>query len=86
MSSTKILEVSLSIIDKFMDMLPDYEQRKKEKFYSLKVAYENEKSKQVPYRDDNLVGIYRNRILQFLSVFNSEISGQKVSSLQSDGD
>ena len=86
MSNTEVFGTLLSVVDKVMDIIPNYEQIKKEKFYSLRVAYENEKSKEFPYRDDNLVGIYRNRLLQFISVFDSEISGQKISTMQSKGD
>ena len=69
------INLLLSVTDKLMDKLPDYEQRKKEKFLKMKRRYENEKAKQYPDRDDNLIGIYRDRILRFIAIFNSEISG-----------
>jgi len=68
----------LSVVNKTMDMLPDYEQRKKEKFHKMQRDYNNEKNKEYPQRDDNLVGIYRDRCLQFVAVFNYEISSKKV--------
>jgi len=80
MAATGIMEtitLLMSIADKVMDMLPDYEQIKKEEFLRLKTAYENEKKKDVLSRDDNLVGIYRDMLLMFLSVFNEEI-GMKL--------
>ena len=69
------INLLLSVTDKLMDKLPDYEQRKKEKFLKMKRRYENEKAKQYPDRDDNLIGVYRDRILRFIAIFNSEISG-----------
>jgi len=68
----------LSVVNKTMDMLPDYEQRKKEKFYKMQRDYSNEKNKEFPNRDDNLVGVYRDRCLQFVAVFSAEISSKKV--------
>ena len=63
----------LSVVNKTMDMLPDYEQRKKEKYHKLLTLYENEKSQEGWLRDDNLVGIYKNKLLRFISVFKEEL-------------
>ena len=68
----------LSIVDKTMDLLPDYDQIKKEQFYRMRMQYENEKNKSYPHRDDNLVGVYRDRCLQFAASFADEISRAKV--------
>jgi len=75
----------LSVVSKAMDMIPNYEQRKKKEFFKLMEDYENEKKKAYPARDDNLVGIYRDRLMLFISVFDTEISGQKIPSVQPRG-
>lgn len=69
-----IVDTLLSITDKVMDHLPNYEQRKKKEFRSLRMAYDNEKSKDPSQRDDNLVGVYRDRLLLFVSIFEKEMS------------
>lgn len=63
----------LSIANKLMDLLPDYEQVKREKFHRLRTKYEEEQMKEWDKRDDNLLGIYRSRILLFMQDFEQEI-------------
>ena len=65
----------LSVTDKLMDKFPNYDQSKKETYFELKRNYENEKAKEYPNRDDNLVGVHRNRLLRYIAIFDSEISG-----------
>ena len=72
----------LNVVGKAMDFIPNYDQRKKEEYHTLRTAYENEKKKSYPNRDDNLVGVYRDRLMQFVAIFNNEISGEKISPLQ----
>lgn len=74
----ELVGAALSIVDKAMDLIPNYDQRKKQKFYKMRMQYEDEKNKEYPHRDDNLVGIYRDRCLQFIAIFADEISGEKV--------
>lgn len=74
MGITEIIGLSLSIVDKFLDKLPNYEQKKKEKYYKLKRKYNEEITKDYDLRDDNLVIVYRNELLDFLKTFVSEIS------------
>ena len=74
MGAMEIIGSVLSIVDKAMDLIPNYEQRKKSEFRSLRMAYENEKSKDYPHRDDNLVGIYRDRLLRFIDIFAKDIN------------
>ena len=64
----------LSVVGKVMDKLPNYDQRKKEEFYKLRTKYENEKSKEYYMRDDNQLGIYRDRVMRFCSIFSTELS------------
>jgi len=53
--------------------MPNYEQAKKEKFYKLKQAYENEIARDYPLRDDNLCDVYRRNLVLFLATFNVEL-------------
>jgi len=64
----------LSVVGKVMDKLPNYTQKKKEEFYELRTQYEEEVAKEYPNRDDNKLGIYRDRVMRFCSIFNSELS------------
>ena len=65
----------ISVVDKLMDVLPNYDQRKRKEFYNLRQKYENEKKQSYPLRDDNKVGIYRDKLLLFMSEFKKEIGG-----------
>jgi hypothetical protein len=58
-----------------MDRLPDYEQRKKEKFHKLLRKYKDEVSKNYPQRDDLLVSHYADKLRDFLKDFANEIRG-----------
>jgi hypothetical protein len=69
-----LLETAMSIADKLMDKIPNYDQRKKEKYYKLKRKYENEKSKVWHERDDQRIDLLRYELCDFLKIFNSEIS------------
>ena len=72
-SITDSIRLLLSITDKLMDRLPNYAQIKKEKYYRLRNIYLTERAKAYPQRDDNLVGIYRYELLEFLRIFEAEI-------------
>jgi len=67
----------VSVVDKVMDLLPSYDQNKKKQFYSLRKKYEEEKSKNYPDRDDNLVGVLHDDLLRFMDVFKEELSNEK---------
>lgn len=53
--------------------MPNYEQAKKETFYKLKKAYENEIVREYPLRDDNLCDVYRRNLVLFLGTFSTEL-------------
>lgn len=66
--------------------MPNYEQSKKEKFYKLKKAYEDEIARAYPLRDDNLCDVYRRDLVLFLSSFNTELQGAKLATLPGTAD
>lgn len=68
---TEIIGLALSIVDKTLDHVPNYEQRKKEKYHKLKKAYLNELIR--ADRDDNLVIKLELELRQFLETFDSEL-------------
>lgn len=73
----ELITVFLSIVDKAMALIPTYDQRKRKKYYSLRKAYEQERSKAFGERDDNLIGIYRDELLRFVSVFEADLERYK---------
>jgi hypothetical protein len=75
-SIAESVKLLLSITDKLMDRLPDYNQNKKELFYTLRKRYLVERSKEYPQRDDNLIGICRMDLMEFLKTFEQEIESE----------
>ncbi|MCK5372205.1 MAG: hypothetical protein KAQ62_26775 [Cyclobacteriaceae bacterium] len=73
MGSSQILVLTASIAEKYMQTLPDYEQSKKEMFYEAKKRYFDEINKEIPDRDDDLVGKYHDKLYLILEAFYSEI-------------
>lgn len=71
METAALAGLSLSIIDKLMDKIPDYSQRKREQYKNLKNKYLNEKNAEK--RDDNLVDIYHDELIVFLEAFAKEL-------------
>lgn len=69
--------VLISLVNKLIDLFPDYEQKKKEEFYYLKKRYEEAKSQSFPLRDDNQVEIYRNDLIRFIETFNTYLDVKK---------
>lgn len=69
-----LVTTTISLADKALSLVPNYDQRKKKKFYELKERYENEFRKDYPERDDNLIDHYRNDLLCHIQAFSSEIS------------
>ena len=86
MATTDLVSNLLSVIGKTMDLIPNYDQRKKDKYYKLLGKYEKEKSRDLDYRDANLLGIYRDELMRFISVYNSEISKPKVQPMHEETD
>jgi len=71
----EIIQLALSITDKLMDKIPNYEQRKREQFHKLRDKYEKEIVKNYPDRDDTRIDDYRDNLLRFLQDFNKEVAG-----------
>jgi hypothetical protein len=84
LESIKILS---QVASKVMDMLPNYEQSKRNTYYNLLKSYQDEKGRDYPLKDDNKLIMYRNDLLRFLDVFSKEldvyikeVSSEKTSS------
>ena len=73
MSTLSTIAIALGLADKLMDKVPDYDQRKKEKYYKLKRKYNEEISKKYSERDDHLIGCLSDELCDFLETFNEEI-------------
>ena len=66
--------LALSAIEKLLDHLPNYEQRKRDKFFKLKKEYVEEINKEYYQRDDDKVLNLRDELIVFLESFQKEIS------------
>ena len=73
MGTVALIGAALSALSSVMSKLPDYDQRKKEKFYKLKAKYENELNK--VDCDDQLIDDLRDELRLFFEVFAEEIQG-----------
>jgi len=71
MSLIATIPVALGVIDKILGLIPNYDQRQKERFHKLRTQYENEKNSS--HRDDNLVDAYRTELLQFIESFAADL-------------
>ena len=71
----------LAVIGKTMELIPNYDQRKKDKYFKLLEKYENEKNRDLDYRDANLLCIYRDELMRYISVYHSEISKSEIHTL-----
>lgn len=66
-------DLLLGITHEYLKRQPDYNQKKKERFYKLESEYQKENRKRYPHRDDERVVILRDELQLFLKVFYSEI-------------
>jgi len=73
MGITEIVALTLSVIDKVMDKLPNYSQVKRQQFYRLRTKYETEQVKDFPERDDNLVELSRRELIRFIETFAEDL-------------
>lgn len=66
-----------TVVSKTMDKLPNYDQKKKEKWEKLQLSYRNEMKKEIIAgengRDDDLIMRLREEILIFSTTFAEEI-------------
>jgi len=65
--------IALSLADKLMDRIPDYEEKKREHFYKLRRKYEREVSKDRQYRSDLRVDEYATDLKLFIEHFITQI-------------
>jgi len=70
------LQAALQIANKLLDKIPDYDQRKKEKYHKLLKDYTIEKARPADMTDHDLILNMRDEIKNFLLVFSKEIEGE----------
>lgn len=66
------ITLTISLVDQILKKMPDYEQRKKEKYFKLKKEYVFEKNSS--NRDDNRMCKLRDELRLFVESFSNEIS------------
>lgn len=71
---TALVAALFSVTDKLLDKMPDYDQRKKEKYFKLRTRYNDEFKKDYPSRDDDLILNLRDELLSFIDTFSKEVS------------
>jgi len=76
MGYVELIGALLGVVDKIMDRLPSYEQRKREKFHKLKKAYLEEINREDG--DDNLADNLRDELKLFIESFSKEISQKNL--------
>lgn len=69
------ITLALSLGDKLLDKLPDYDQRKKDDYYKKKKQYLLERSKNYPQRDDDLLLTLKEDLYNYLDAFRKELEG-----------
>lgn len=70
-NTTKIIELTLSVLDKLADKLPDFDQRLKKDVKELRARYEAEKKALV--RDLDLILDLKDEIELLLETWNKEL-------------
>lgn len=68
------LALALSFASKLLDKFPDYDQRKKSKFFDDQKRYNEEIRKDYPLRDDDLILNLKEDLVAFMKAFNEELS------------
>lgn len=64
---------AISLVDKVIARTPEYPQKKKEEWVTLKNRYNTEKSKTYPERDDDLLMNLKEQVTVFISAFSEEV-------------
>lgn len=74
---TEAITAVSTVVSKTMDKLPNYDQKKKEKWQSLQVMYRDEMKKEIIAgengRDDDLIMKLREEIIVFSNTFAEEL-------------
>lgn len=73
MITSSALVLAAKFAEKYIQTLPNYNQKKKEQFYEAKKRYFDEIKKEVIDRDDNRVGNYYDELHLILEAFDKEI-------------
>lgn len=68
------ITTTLSIIDKVMDQIPNYSERKRNEFHSLRKKYIEERNKPDEVINDQYLDNLRERLRLFAVDFTKEIS------------
>jgi len=66
------ITLALSLADQTLKKLPDYDQKKKQEYYKKKQAYNQEKSKSYPMRDDDLLLGLKEDLYAFAQAIHNE--------------
>lgn len=67
-----MVDTALNVIEKLLDKLPDFDQRKKSEYFKLKHAYLQEKTRED--RIDNHLEHYAGNLSLFLEVWHKELT------------
>lgn len=70
---TETINLIISLTTELLSKFPDYDQRKKNQFYVLSKAYQEELTADYRYRDDNKIDILRDDLKAFSRAFLDEI-------------
>lgn len=72
----EILEVSMNFIGKLIDMIPDFDQKKRQKFYFLKAVLRMALNMESGKGQDDIIPNLIEEIKDFQSIFYGEIYGR----------
>jgi len=73
MIAGKTLELALSILDKLLDKIPDYDDRKIKNYYKIKDKFRKEVNRPYSERDDDLILDLRDELIDQMFLTNREI-------------
>jgi len=71
----KAIEQASQAISKLMDKIPNYDQRKKKKYYKLKRSLNEQRKLVYPKRDDELILNLADELYDLGEIFYKEIFG-----------
>lgn len=69
-------ELALTFANNLMSHIPDYDQRKRERFFKLKSEYQAEKVKEYHLRDDQRLLNLKDELEIFLQSFSKEVNNE----------
>ena len=83
MDYAQLIGALLGVVDKILEATPNYEQRKREKYFKLKKQYIEEVNREDG--DDNLADNLADELKLFVESFSKELSQANIQILQKDG-